>query len=205
MLLHRYVQPDVGVPVGAEAVLGPVPVPPGEGDGRSLGEEHEGVSPLCGCPVHHVEELVPVAVAHVLVEEVRHGADEDSPGFLPGEGFFQPGRHFLDHVGFELVAGGAGALEPRVEAVHVAEVASLRYLGAAGDGVPGPVGPLYLCHRSSVPLCYLAATSFPVPVAFFVLVPGGVPARAGMPFRCWPRCGLLAEVELGEVAMWRKS
>ena len=81
----------------------------------------------------------------LLVKQVAHGVDEDHAGLLPRERLGQPlGAQGQVEAVFEGMAGRVS--EALGQKLGVAVVAATGDLGAAGNGIPGPVGPFDLGH-----------------------------------------------------------
>ena len=89
---------------------------------------------------HHIEDAPDVFIRHLLVEEVRHGVHEYHLWLFP------PQRH-LKPLGPELqikalfIRMTRHTAEPLGKCLGIAMLATRTDLRAAGDGVPGGVGP----------------------------------------------------------------
>lgn len=95
---------------------------------------------MCQSASSMVSNLVDEGSWDVLVEQVAHPIDEDAAGAAPGAGLGKAVRAEREvEAGFEGVAGDAA--ETFGEAGGVTIVAAGGDFGAAGDGVPGGVGP----------------------------------------------------------------
>jgi len=115
-----------------------------------------GAGPRCGAPgalgqnlksmpgqvVHYLENPGDIIVGDELVEEVRHGIDEDARRVFDFVGIAQLGG--FEHDVFGSVGLGPGLFSPaalETEGLGVAIAAALADFGAAVYRVPGDVGP----------------------------------------------------------------
>jgi hypothetical protein len=105
------------------------------------GPLRQDLEPVPGRLPHRLEDLLDEVGRNLLVEQVAHRADEDGLGLLPPqrqvEEFGVNGQ--LEPIGVSLLAH---ALQPPSHALGVAVLAPRADFVAAGDGVPGRLGPL---------------------------------------------------------------
>ena len=89
---------------------------------------------------HDVEDFLDEIEGDVFMEEVAHGVDEDGAGFFPAEGDIK-GVVVEGGAKAVTVVGLAHGVEASGESLGVAVLAAGADFGAAGDGVPGGLGP----------------------------------------------------------------
>src|SRR6266536_475687 len=92
---------------------------------------------------HHSRHLGDEMIGYQLMEQVGHRVDEDSTRLLPLEWIVEPIRVENDILGSELSSPRLlRPPEPEGKGLRIAVTAALGDLGAAGDRIPGRVGPL---------------------------------------------------------------
>ena len=98
--------------------------------------------------LHNIEYVRHKLRGDILVEEIRHGVDEDPPGCFPPKGKFQSPRPKSEiEALFEVMSGNAS--ETLCERERVAMIATRRQASAARYRIPGSVGPFdgaVVCH-----------------------------------------------------------
>jgi len=100
--------------------------------------------------VHDVKDFVNVIRRHLLMEQIAHRVDEDNLRLFPFERRFE-GLSLNGELETVLVVGLAHGFEARCHALGIAVLASRADLCAAGDGIPGGLGPFdggFSGHRS---------------------------------------------------------
>ena len=115
--------------------------PPGYGPARPFGQNLEYMAALGRRLGHNRKSRGDEVHGNLRMEQVGHTVDENPPRLLPGQGYIQPLRQQLDVPRRIFIAGYAHPLQPRIEGVHIAVVATGRHPGTTGNRVPSFIRP----------------------------------------------------------------